>query len=109
MIGPSEPISIRISHRLGRDEAKRRIDDGLAAIRRDAAQYVRSLDYQWQGYRLDFSAAILFQTIAGHIDVEDDVVRIEFMLPRLLHLAARSIIGRIESRGAALLEGPKRG
>jgi hypothetical protein len=108
MIGASEPISIRISHQLGRDEAKRRIDDGLTAIRREVAQYVRSLDYQWQDYRLDFRATILFQAIAGHIDVDEDFVRIEFMLPRLLHLAAKRIVGRIESRGTALLEGPKR-
>lgn len=108
MIGGSEPISIRISHRLGRAEAKRRLDSSLAAIQREVAQYVKSLDYRWEGDRLAFSAAILLQAISGHVDVYDDHVQIEFTLPRLLHIAARKIVGRIENRGAALLEAPRR-
>ena len=108
MIGANEPIVVRIPHRLGRDEAKRRIENGLDAIRREVAQYVRSLDYSWNGYTLDFHAAALMQTITGRLEVSDDVVRIEFALPRLLHLIARTVAGRIEQRGGALLEGPKR-
>jgi hypothetical protein len=107
MIGASEPISVRISHSLGQAEAKRRIDSALAAIHREVAQYVKSLDYHWDEDRLEFRAAILLQVISGHIDVYDDHVQIEFTLPRLLHMAARKIAGRIESRGATLLEGPK--
>lgn len=107
MIGATEPISVRISHHLGRVEAKRRIDGSLAAIRREVAPYVRSMDYQWVGYRLEFRTGVLLQAISGHIDVHDDHVRIEFVLPGLLHIAARAIVGRIENRGAALLEGPK--
>lgn len=108
MFGTGEPISVTISHRLGRDDAKRRIERGLDAVRAEALRYVASLDYRWEGYRLQFTAAVLRQTITGRLDVYDDCVRLEFMLPRLLHLAARTIAGRIERRGKALLEGPKR-
>ena len=37
----------------------------------------------------------------------EEFVRVELGLPALLHMAAKRIIGQIESRGAALLEGPK--
>jgi hypothetical protein len=106
MISASEPITVTVSHRLGRDEAKRRIERGLDSIRRDLAQYVRSLDYSWDGYRLDFRASALMQSIAGRVDVHDEFVRLELALPRLLHMIAKTITGQIERRGGALLEGP---
>lgn len=107
MITATEPITVTISHRLGRDEAKRRIDEGLAAIRAEVGQFVKSLDYGWQDYRLDFKTSAMLQTITGRIDVFDDYVLVELGLPRLLHLLAKTIAGRIERRGATLLEGPK--
>jgi Putative polyhydroxyalkanoic acid system protein (PHA_gran_rgn) len=102
-----EPVTITISHRLGRDEAKRRIDNGLGSIRSELAQFVRTLEYSWEGYRLDFRATALMQTIAGRIEVYDEFVRVELTLPRLLHMIARTIAGRIEQRGTAMLESPK--
>jgi Putative polyhydroxyalkanoic acid system protein (PHA_gran_rgn) len=108
MIAAGEPIRVTISHRLGRADAKRRIERGLDAVRAEALRYVASLAYRWEDYRLDFRAAVLRQTIVGRLDVYDDCVRLEFTLPRLLHLIAMAVAGRIEQRGARLLEGPKR-
>jgi hypothetical protein len=107
MMNSAEPITVTISHRLGRDEAKKRLDNGLAAIRKDVAAYVRSLDYNWDEYTLNFRVSALMQTITGRIEVYEEFVRVELGLPLLLHMAAKRIIGQIESRGAALLEGPK--
>jgi hypothetical protein len=107
MITATEPITVTISHRLGRDEAKRRIDNGLTAIRGELAQFVKSLELNWEGYRLDFRASVMFQTITGRIEIYEEFVRVELGLPRLLHLAAKTIAGRIQSRASSLLEGPK--
>jgi len=107
MLTATEPITITISHRLGREEAKRRIDQGLASIRGEIAPYVKSLDYAWDGYRLDFRVVAMMQTITGRIEAYDDSIKVELGLPRLLHLLARTIKGRIENRAGALLEGPK--
>jgi hypothetical protein len=107
MMTSPEPITATISHRLGRDEAKRRLENGLSAIRAEVGAYVRSLDYSWDGYTLSFRVSALMQTITGRIEVYEEFVRVELGLPALLHLAAKRIIGKIESRGAALLEGPK--
>ena len=108
MMTAAEPIVVTISHRLGRDEAKRRIEGGLGAIRGELARYVRHVDYAWDGYRLDFRVSAMLQRITGRLEVYDDFVKVELALPRLLHLLARRITGRIEHRGAALLEAPKR-
>jgi len=107
MLTATEPITVTISHRLGREEAKRRIDSGLASVRAEVAPYVKTLDYTWDDHRLDFRVVAMMQTITGRIEVYDDFVRIDLELPRLLHLLARTIQGRIENRAAALLEGPK--
>ena len=107
MMNANEPITVTISHRLGRDEAKRRIENGLSAIRAEIGAYVKSLDYTWDGYTLDFRTSALMQTITGRIEVYEEFVRVELGLPGLLHLVAKRIVGRIESRGAALLGGPK--
>ncbi len=106
MMPAPEPITVAISHRLGRDEAKRRIERGLDAIRAEVAPYVRSLDYAWDGYSLNFRVGLLLQTITGRIEVYEEFVRVEFRLPRLLHLVAKTVAGRIERRGASLLQGP---
>ena len=101
-----DPLVVTISHRLGRDEAKRRLERGFGAVRGEVARYVRSLDYAWDGYTLNFHAVALMQAITGRIEVLDEFVRIELNLPRLLHLLAKTIAGQIEHRGQALLERP---
>lgn len=107
MMTSPEPITVTISHRLGRDEARRRLESGLSAIRAELSAYVRSLDYAWDGYTLNFRVSALMQTITGRIEVYEEFVRVELGLPPLLRMAAKRIIGRIERSGAALLEGPK--
>jgi hypothetical protein len=103
----AEPVVVTISHRLGRDGAKRRIDSGLDPIRRDILHYVSSVEYSWDDYRLNFRAAAMMQSVTGSIEVFDDHVRIAVELPWFLHLVARSVVGRIQQRAASLLEGPK--
>ena len=108
MIGATEPITVTISHRLGRDEAKRRIDSGLGTIRAEIAPYVRNLDYHWESdYTLALHASAMMQTITGRIEIYEEFVKIELALPALLHLIAKTISGRIEKTAAALLEAPK--
>jgi Putative polyhydroxyalkanoic acid system protein (PHA_gran_rgn) len=107
MTTSTEPITVTISHRLGRDEAKRRLENGLSTIRTELGAYVKSLDYSWDGYTLSFRVSALMQTITGRIEVYEEFVRVELGLPALLRMAAKRIIGHIESRGATLLEGPK--
>jgi hypothetical protein len=107
MLTTTEPITVTISHRLGRDGAKRRIDDGLVSIRAEIAPYIKTLDYAWEDHRLDFRVVAMMQTITGRIEVYEDFVKVELGLPRLLHLLAKQIAGRIENRAATLLEPPK--
>ena len=110
MQSTTEPITVTIAHRLGREEAKRRIANGLETVRTEVAPYVKRLDWRWTGdYRLEFDASAMLQRVAARIEIFDDCVRVELGLPRLLQLMAKTIAGHVERGATALLEGPKLG
>jgi hypothetical protein len=106
MASAAKPIVITISHQLGRDDAKRRLDDGLGQIRRTLAPFASAIDYRWTGYRLDFDLTAMWHRIAGHIDIEDRLLRIELGLPALLQLLSRTLSRRIRAEGSRLLGKP---
>jgi hypothetical protein len=89
-----KPISITISHALGRDEARRRLDQSLGYVRAQLPAFVSSIDYDWKEYRLDFRLAAMGQTIKGLTEVEDRLLRIELSLPPLLRMFPKLIIDR---------------
>jgi len=101
-----DPIVVTISHQLGREEAKRRLDNGLGYIRDQLAAFVSSTEYGWTDYRLDFGLNAMRQSIIGRIDVEDRIVRVELGLPLLLSLLSTRIISRIRREGVLLLDKP---
>jgi putative polyhydroxyalkanoic acid system protein len=101
-----EPLVVTISHRLGRAEAKRRLEAGLGHIRGEVAPFVGAMDLAWHGDRLDFNVTALRQTVTGHLDILDDAVRLEIHLPWLLRLVTRNLVGRIRREGAQLLDKP---
>jgi hypothetical protein len=106
MIHTSKLIVVTISHQLGRDEAKRRLAGGLDQVRKTLAPFASAIDYRWVGYRLDFGLTALQQSVTGHIQVEEDILRIEFHLPLLLQLLSGKIIDRIASEAPRLLGKP---
>src|SRR5262249_53784335 len=72
----SEPLVITIPHKLGKQEALRRIKPALG----NASQSfpVLKVDEEvWTDDRMDFRVRALGQTAAGNVQVADDSVRIE--------------------------------
>ena len=79
----SAPLIVSIPHRLGREEATRRLKTGLT--RAAASIPVLKVDEErWEGDRMVFRVRALGQLASGHLDVADDHVRLEVTLPRLL-------------------------
>lgn len=98
----SAPLVVSIPHRLGREEATRRLKGGLA--RAAASVPVLSVDEErWEGDRMNFRVRALGQVASGQIDVADDHVRLEVVLPWLLQRFAEVAQGAIRSRGQLLL------
>jgi len=98
----SAPLVISIPHRLGREEATRRLKGGLS--RAAATVPVLSVDEErWEGDRMDFRVRALGQAASGHIDVAEDHVRVEVVLPWLLQRFAQAAQSVIRDRGRLLL------
>ena len=98
----SAPLVVSIPHRLGRDEATRRLKAGLTR----AASSVPMLkvdEERWDGDHMVFRVRALGQAAAGHVDVADDHVRVEVTLPWLLQRFAEVAQGAIRNRGTLLL------
>ncbi|HYW64027.1 MAG TPA: polyhydroxyalkanoic acid system family protein [Bradyrhizobium sp.] len=96
------PLVVSIPHRLGREEARRRLQAGLT--RAAASLPVLNVDEErWDGDRMIFRVRALGQAAAGTVDVEDDHVRVEVTLPWLLQRFAEAAQSAIKRRGNLLL------
>lgn len=100
----SKAITLTIPHELGRDEARRRIDDGFAQLSQHLGGAAGVLSKTWVGDQLSFAFAALGQKVTGTIDIEDAAVRLEVLLPNLLAMMADKVRGRLRKEGQLLLE-----
>jgi len=100
----SEPLVVVIPHRLGKDEALRRIRDGLGRARTEFAWLLSVDEEVWTGDRLVFRVSALGQNASGFIDVYEAVVRLEVTLPWLLARFAHAAQRVIGQKGHLMLE-----
>ncbi len=99
----SQPLVVSIPHRLGKDEALRRLKSGLG--RAAASVPVLQVDEEiWAGERMSFRVRALGQAVAGTLDVAEDHVRLEVTLPWLLQKFAQAVQAAIRARGRLLLD-----
>jgi hypothetical protein len=99
-----QPLTISIPHRLGRDEAVRRVKSGLGEARTQFAQVITLSDGIWEGDRLSLQARALGQVANGVIDVRDDHVQVTVELPWLLGQFAQAAGTLIQRQGTLMLE-----
>ncbi|HEY5130733.1 MAG TPA: polyhydroxyalkanoic acid system family protein [Bradyrhizobium sp.] len=98
----SAPLIVSIPHRLGREEAVRRLKAGLT--RAAASIPVLKVDEErWEENRMIFRVRALGQAASGHLDVADDHVRVEVTLPWLLQRFAEVAQVAIRNRAKLLL------
>lgn len=96
------PLVVSIPHSLGRDEAMRRLKAGL--MRAASSVPVLKVDEErWEDNRMIFRVRALGQAAAGHVDVADNHVRVEVVLPWLLQRFAEAAQTAIRNRGNLLL------
>ena len=98
----SAPLVVSIPHRLGREEATRRLKTGLTRAA-TSIPVLKVDEERWQDNRMAFRVRALGQAAAGHLDVEHDHVRLEVTLPWLLQRFAEVAQVAIRNRGRLLL------
>lgn len=100
----SKPVVVSIPHRLGREEAVRRLKTGLEHTRSTVGAQFAVIEEIWAGDHLDLRMTILGQATNGAIEVADDHVRIAVELPWLLGTIAEKAKALITRQGQLMLE-----
>jgi hypothetical protein len=100
----SDAVTVVIGHRLGKVEAIRRLNEGLARTNGHLGGMIAMEQETWEGDTLRFRMRALGQTAAGSIEVLEDALHIEVSLPWLLAKAAKRLLPILRKEATLLLE-----
>jgi len=99
----SGPIIVDLPHRLGAEEAKRRIGANIGSLagHLPSGAQVRS---SWQGDRLNLGIAAMGQELDAALDIQESVVRVTVMLPPALAFFGKAIEAGLRRSAPEMLE-----
>jgi hypothetical protein len=100
----SAPFVVSIPHRLGKDEAVRRLKAGLGSASSSYANLFTVEEEIWTGEHLQFRVRAVGQVASGTIDVTEQYVTLQVFLPWLLAKVAAAIQPLVRKEGTLLLE-----
>jgi Putative polyhydroxyalkanoic acid system protein (PHA_gran_rgn) len=103
----SVPLVVSIPHYLGKEEALRRLKNGLAEVGTSFRHLFSVREQIWTGDHLRFEVSALGQSASGSIDVAEDYVRLEVFLPWLLAKLVGTIQPLLRKEATSLLERKK--
>ncbi|HEX3493865.1 MAG TPA: polyhydroxyalkanoic acid system family protein [Methylocella sp.] len=93
----SNSIVITLPHRLGAEEAKRRIAGGIELLRRDYIDKLAYSEANWNDNTANLRVVAFGQTATGQVYVMNDAVRIEVQLPWILAALTGKIQGVLKT------------
>ena len=97
------PIDVELPHKLGREEARRRIADNIHKLKDHMPGGAAHVASNWSGDTLSLDITALGQTVAAQIDVEETKVRCRVVLPGMLAFFAAPIEAALKAKGSDLL------
>jgi Putative polyhydroxyalkanoic acid system protein (PHA_gran_rgn) len=100
----TKPLLVTLPHNLGKVEAIRRLKSGLANAASQFGPFLKVDEETWRGDQLSFRVTVLRQQMAGTIEVGEESVRLEVMLPWILATLAHRAQSLIQQKGTLLLE-----
>ena len=103
-----QPLVVDLPHRLGAEEARRRIAGGIGRIT-DHLPPGAEAESAWEGNRLNLRVRAMAQEVTAHIDVLEATVRVELLLPAALSFFAKPIEAMLRRKGTQMLEDKKGG
>ena len=99
-----KPIQVDLPHKLGRDEARRRIANNIHKLTEHIPGGGAQVESNWVGDELDLAINALGQSVSAKIGVEETRVRVAVMLPGMLAMFAGPIEAMLQKKGNVLLE-----
>ncbi len=102
------PIEVDLPHKLGREEARRRIAGNIHKLKDQIPGGAADVQSSWQGDDLTLLIKAMGQSVEANIGVEDAKVHVRVMLPGMLSLFAAPIEAMLNRKGRDLLLEDKR-
>ena len=99
----SNPIIVDLPHKLGAEEARRRIERNVGKLT-DHIPGGAQVGSRWCGNRLDLDVGAMGQQVAAQIDVQETIVRLTVTLPPSLAFFSGMVEPLLRSQGKAMLE-----
>ena len=104
----TQPIEVDLPHRLGKDEARRRIANNVHKLQEHIPGGAQ-VQSGWVGDQLNLDVAAMGQSVTAAIDVMEDKVRLRVLLPPMLSMFSGIIQGALQKKGSVLLEDHSKG
>ena len=92
----TQPIDVSVPHKLGREEAKRRIAANIGSLQSHIPGGAE-VTSNWVGDRLDLGISALGQTVDASITVEETQARVHLALSGMLAMLAAPIAAAIKA------------
>jgi hypothetical protein len=99
----TQPIEADIPHRLGKDEARRRIANNIHKLKEHIPGGAQ-VESAWTGDQLNLDVRAMGQSVTATIDVFDSKVHLKVLLPPMLGMFSSIIQGALQKKGSVLLE-----
>ncbi len=99
-------VSVDIKHQLGAEEAKRRFQEGIDAMKQKYADKLQAFTVEWTGLHADLKFTVIGHSLNAALDFLPEVVRVSLELPWILALAADKAKGMIARNGSEMLKLP---
>jgi len=99
----NQPIEVDLPHKLGKDEARRRIANNIHKLQEHIPGGAQ-VQSGWTGDQLNLDVAAMGQSIAATIDVMESKVHLKVLLPPMLGMFSGMIQAALQKKGDVLLE-----
>ncbi len=97
-----QPIDVDLPHKLGKEEAKRRIGDNIHKLH-EQLPGGGNVSSRWEGDTLKMNVAAMGEAITADLTVSENLVHCHFDLPGMLGMFAKPIAAMLKAKGGDLL------
>jgi hypothetical protein len=104
----NQPIEVDLPHKLGKDEARRRIANNVHKLQEHIPGGAR-VQAGWVNDQLNLDVQAMGQAVTATIDVEEKKVHLKVLLPPMLGMFAGIIQAALQKKGDVLLEDHHKG
>lgn len=101
-----QPVSVDVPHKLGAEEAERRVRRGFGLLKEKLGDKLSALDVRWGDGHADLTITAMGQTLRGALEFLPEAVRVTVDLPWFLAAIGGKLVGRIAQKTEEVLKLP---